>query len=170
MSSNVRKGSMTHRQLDVDQYDEDRYIEAEETENNSSALSDRQGRARQLLSSGQVDEALKVAISDPFYKGDQQLKVRISLPLFASHGRARAVAIRASAFMYLRVCSLSSSSTPYVHSCTYTLRASSFCATLFPKAQSLQAMGCRILLGACADLLLSRVHALTALLRFSCAG
>lgn len=67
---------MTHRQIDVDQYDEDRYIEAEEHDAGlSSALSERQSKVKQMLSGGQTDEALKTAIADPLYKADQSLKV-----------------------------------------------------------------------------------------------
>lgn len=50
MAKEVRKGSMSHRMLDVDQYDEERYVEAAEIQDNSSALSERQSRARHLIS------------------------------------------------------------------------------------------------------------------------
>jgi hypothetical protein len=76
----IRKGSMTHRSIDVDQYDEERYIEADETDAGSgSALAGRQSQVRQLLSSGKAEDALKIAISEPLYKAEPSAKVLIML-------------------------------------------------------------------------------------------
>ena len=78
MASAIRKGSTAHRQLDVDQYDDERYIEASETENLSSALASTQSQVDQMLSSGRAEDALKLVVSEPLYKADQALKVRKS--------------------------------------------------------------------------------------------
>ena len=73
-AANLRKGSTGHRLLDVDQYDEERYVEEADTENLSSALASVQSQVEQMLSSGRGEEALKLVISDPMYKADQASK------------------------------------------------------------------------------------------------
>lgn len=78
-AANLRKGSTGHRLLDVDQYDEERYVEEADTENVSSALASVQSQVEQMLSSGRGEEALKLVISDPMYKADQASKVMVNL-------------------------------------------------------------------------------------------
>lgn len=78
-AANLRKGSTGHRLLDVDQYDEERYVEEAETENVSSVLASVQSQVEQMLSSGRGEDALKLVIADPMYKADQASKVMLNV-------------------------------------------------------------------------------------------
>ena len=75
-SKKVAVGENSYRKIDVDAYDEDRFIEEESTDNSAgSALSSRESEVRAFINKGNAKDAVIKALDNPpIASKDQALK------------------------------------------------------------------------------------------------
>ncbi|XP_063926271.1 actin-related protein 2/3 complex subunit 5-like [Zophobas morio] len=66
--------SNTHRQVDVDAYDKDRFVLEEGTQDLSGEFNTRKSEVRRLLNISNAPEALKFCLKNPLYSADRKTK------------------------------------------------------------------------------------------------
>eukprot|EP01134_Creolimax_fragrantissima_P007808 CFRG7808T1 len=77
----------THRSIDVDRFDENKYTDSDVTEDFSTEVKTRTATLRQMISQGQGNNALKEVAKDPLYTASQTVKddlVKVAGEVFSS--------------------------------------------------------------------------------------